>query len=311
VFNCYIQGDMHDKSPKTVFMTVHDMGTNHRSMINFVNTPSMADVKAKSIFMHICVPGQEEHAQDWLAMHPTRTYPTLAEIGNALAALLDHMGFKSCVAIGEGAGAQIVCRFAMAHPNKVNGLCLVHCTATSAGVIEYFKDKYINMKLDAGKMDSTAWTYLLNHKFGSEQADEKSEYVKQYMEEMTKVLNPLNLSLYLQSFMKRTDLSTTLATELPTMDVLLVVGSKASYVHTVYTMHQSMNRERTTLLVVDGVGDVMSEAPDKLTRGLILFCKGCGVLSGVGMPGMMFQRTLSSSMEDADKPRKLSMTMSK
>ena len=44
------------------------------------------------------------------------------------------------------------------------------------------------------------------------------------------------------------------------MDVLLVVGSKASYVHTVYTMHQSMNRERTTLLVVDGVGDVVSEA---------------------------------------------------
>ena len=44
------------------------------------------------------------------------------------------------------------------------------------------------------------------------------------------------------------------------MDVLLVVGSKASYVHTVYTMHQSMNRERTTLLVVDGVGDVVSES---------------------------------------------------
>jgi hypothetical protein len=59
--------------------------------------------------------------------------------------------------------------------------------------------------------------------------------------------------------------------------------------------------------VCDGVGDVMSEAPDKLTRGLILFCKGIGVLSGVPMPGVGMQRTLSTSMEEADRPRKQSL----
>jgi hypothetical protein len=39
-------------------------------------------------------------------------------------------------------------------------------------------------------------------------------------------------------------------------------------------------------------------------------CKGCGVLSGVAIPGMERQRTLSSSMEEADRPRRLSTTQS-
>ncbi len=63
------------------------------------------------------------------------------DIGAALHAILEQLGFKSCVCIGEGAGANIVCRFAMAHPHLVNGLCLVHCTSTTTGVMEYIKDK--------------------------------------------------------------------------------------------------------------------------------------------------------------------------
>lgn len=37
-------------------------------------------------------------------------------------------------------------------------------------------------------------------------------------------------------------------------------GSKASHLHTVYTTHKSMNKKKTTLLVVDNVADVMVEA---------------------------------------------------
>jgi len=77
----------------------------------------------------------------------------------------------------------------------------------------------------------------------------------------------------------------------------------------VYNTHKLMNKKKTTLLVVDGVSDVMAEgnnsalvdgivkytlaAPDNLARSLILLCKGCGVLSGVSIPGMERQRTLS------------------
>ncbi|CAK5080319.1 unnamed protein product [Meloidogyne enterolobii] len=67
-------------------------------------------------------------------------------------------------------------------------------------------------------------------------------------------------------------------------------------------MHKGMNKKKTTLLVVDGVCDILQEAPSNLARSLILLCKGCGVLSGVPIPGMERQRTLSSSMEEADRP---------
>lgn len=45
------------------------------------------------------------------------------------------------IGLGEGAGANILIRFGMAHPQRCLGLILVHCTATSAGVMEYFRDK--------------------------------------------------------------------------------------------------------------------------------------------------------------------------
>ena len=44
------------------------------------------------------------------------------------------------------------------------------------------------------------------------------------------------------------------------VDTLLVAGSKASYVHTVHTMHQNMNKEKTQLLKIEKVGDVIAEA---------------------------------------------------
>jgi len=44
------------------------------------------------------------------------------------------------------------------------------------------------------------------------------------------------------------------------MDALLVTGAKATHLQTVYTTHKSMNKKKTTLLVVDNVSDVMAEA---------------------------------------------------
>lgn len=295
----YIQGDINDRNGKTFIMTVHDVGTNYKSFVRFCNHPSMADVKAKSIIVHVCIPGQEDNAPDY-----TNDFPTLSQLGEDLVCLMDKLDIKTCIALGEGAGANIICRFAMSSPNRLMGICLIHCTATTAGLIEYCKDKLINMRLESGVMSQGAWDYLALHKFGSSDKKEK----QQYIEELKCYLNPKNLSKYLYSFCKRSDISSQLGTKLQNMDVLLVTGARASHLHTVYTTHKSMNRRKTTLLVVDNVADVLAEAPDKLARSLILLCKGCGVLSGVPVPGMERQRTLSSSMEEADRPRRLSMT---
>ncbi|KAH7704647.1 Ndr [Aphelenchoides avenae] len=57
------------------------------------------------------------------------------------------------------------------------------------------------------------------------------------------------------------------------MDVLLVNGSMAPYIGTVYVTYKNMNQEKTTLLVVDNVTDVMDEAPGRLARSLIVLCR--------------------------------------
>ncbi|KHN79830.1 Uncharacterized protein Tcan_07585 [Toxocara canis] len=295
----YVQGNLEDRNGKTTFLTVHDVGTNYKTFVRFCNHPSMADVKAKSIFMHVCVPGQEDNAPDFVG-----EFPTLAQLGEDLVCVLDKLDIKTCVAFGEGAGANIVCRFAMSSPNRIMGICLVHCTSTTAGIVEYCKDKLINMRLESGVMSQGAWDYLAMHKFGSSDKKEKQAYI----EELKSCLNPKNLSKYLFSFCKRSDLSAIIGSKLDNMDALLVTGARASHLHTVYRTHKSLNKKKTTLLVVDNVSDVMAEAPEKLARSLILWCKGCGVLSGVPVPGMERQRTLSSSMEEADRPRRLSMT---
>uniref|UniRef100_A0AC35FIQ9 Uncharacterized protein n=2 Tax=Panagrolaimus sp. PS1159 TaxID=55785 RepID=A0AC35FIQ9_9BILA len=276
-YNVYVQGNLEDRHGKTVIITVHDVGTNHKSFIRFVNHPSMADVKQKAVFLHVCIPGQEDHAPDF-----TGDFPTLAQIGEDLVCALDKFDIRTCIAFGEGAGANIICRFALASPNRIMGIILVHCTSTTAGIIEYCREKVINLQIETGVMTSGAWDYLAAHKFASSDKKEREAYLA----ELKNTLNAKNLS---------------------NMDALLVTGAKAPHIHTVYTTHKSMNKKKTTLLVVDNVSDVMAEAPDNLARSFILLCKGCGVLSGVAIPGMERQRTLSSSMEEADRPRRFSI----
>ncbi|CAJ0583646.1 unnamed protein product, partial [Mesorhabditis spiculigera] len=298
VLNVYVQGNLEERNGKTIILTVHDVGTNHKSFIRFVNHPSMSDVKAKAIFLHVCIPGQEDHSAEYIG-----DFPTLAQIGEDLAAILDKIEVQSCIAFGEGAGANIVSRFAMEYPNRIMAIILVHCTSTTAGILEYCKDKIMNVRLESGVMSDGAWDVLAAHKFGSNERDKQ-----EYIDSLKSTLNVKNLSKYLLAFSKRTDISSLLGTKLDTVDALLVSGGKASHLQSVYTTHKNMNRKKTTLLVVDNVCDVMSEAPDNLARSLILLCKGCGMLSGVAIPGMERQRTLSSSMEEADRPRRLSVT---
>lgn len=94
-------------------------------------------------------------------------FPTLAQIGEDLSAVLDKVDARSCIAFGEGAGANIICRFALSNPNRISGIILVHCTSTTVGVLEYIKDKFTNICLENDVMSQGAWDYLTAHKFGS------------------------------------------------------------------------------------------------------------------------------------------------
>jgi pimeloyl-ACP methyl ester carboxylesterase len=292
----YIQGDLDSKQGKTVFVTVHDLGTNHKGWFPFVMHSSMTEVRLRSIFIHVCLPGQEDNAESLPAEY---VFPTFQKIGEDIESILDQLSIKTCIGMGDGAGANIVTRFALKAPNRVMGIILCHCTSTTAGVLEYINNKMIGRKLSTTGMHQGIYDYLAEHKFGSQ--DKKSEPVQRYVTHLKDTINPQNLAKFFNAFLKRTDITSLLPESLK-VEALLVVGSKASNLQTVQAMHSTMNKSVSSLLIVENVGDVVTETPNRLARALILFCKGCGVLSGVRIPGMEMQRTLSLSMEEADQP---------
>ncbi|KAK4002479.1 hypothetical protein OUZ56_004303 [Daphnia magna] len=357
----HIQGSLQHVNSKPVFLTVHDMGSNHDEFIKFVDHPSMLDVKERSIFVHVDLPGQEDHAAD---LPEDFQFPDMRTIGHGLVDILDALSITYVIGLGEGAGANILARFGMDYPERSLGLILIHCTSTVAGVMEYFRDKLINWKLAHVGMNPTAEQYLVFHKFGRslndrlfneiiclicrsfffsclrvvnatwgdvsmdyerrhyalqsleeqlEQSENKEKVITEYQHKLRSTINPKNLRRYVETFLNRTDLSEVLESQLKT-DVMLVAGSLASHLHTVRTMANHMNKTKSTLVLIDGVGDVLMEAPEKFAHNLVLYVQGLGKLSSLSVTGSWSSRSRttsqSSDAQDLEAGRRRSRAMS-
>lgn len=64
-------------------------------------------------------------------------YPTMDELAAQLLFVLSHFGLKSIIGFGVGAGANILARFALNHSDKVGALCLINCSSTTSGWMEW------------------------------------------------------------------------------------------------------------------------------------------------------------------------------
>merc|ERR1719397_2183885 len=56
----------------------------------------------------------------------------MAELGLQLVTVLDHLRVDRVVGLGDGAGANIITRFAMNHPGRVHGVLTINNTATTS-----------------------------------------------------------------------------------------------------------------------------------------------------------------------------------
>merc|ERR1711962_144728 len=116
--NVYIAGDLElthrkdDKDSVCVFLTVHNAGANHNEWLRFANHPAMAAIKEHAVF-----------------------------IGEDLVNILDTLRVKCVIGLGNGAGANIMMRFAMMHVTRCMGVVLVHPTSANATMMETFKEK--------------------------------------------------------------------------------------------------------------------------------------------------------------------------
>jgi len=312
--NVFVQGEPSKAADKACFLTIHDMGSNYQNMVDFVNHPVMKETKERSIFIHVGIPGQEDNAQD---LPNDFIFPKMQQVAEDLITILDQLNIKLVIGLGEGAGANILARFGMKYPERCMGLILLHCTSTTAGVMEHFKDKILNWKLSNVGMNPTAEQYLIFHKFGHvigqqlDTAENKERLIKEYQDRLHSKINPKNLKKYVESFLKRTDICAKLEQQLK-VETLLVTGAKASHIHTVHTMHQYCNKTKTSLIKFDDVGDVLTECPERFMQSLTLFCKGLGVLTTLPLQGAPAplpvdeegrpRRQRTMSMEEYDTP---------
>lgn len=68
-------------------------------------------------------------------------YPSLKTLGEDLVTVLDFLHVKYIIGLGEGAGANVLARFGLAHPARCLGLILINCTGSAASVLQSFKTK--------------------------------------------------------------------------------------------------------------------------------------------------------------------------
>ncbi|XP_039231004.1 exocyst complex component 4 isoform X5 [Drosophila yakuba] len=303
-----VQGDLSQQEKRAVFITVHDLGCNHNSFQEFVSSPCMTEIKERSCFIHVDVPGHADHAE---ALADGFPFPTLQSLGEDLVTVLDYLHVKYVIGLGEGAGANVLARFGLAHPSRVLGLILINATGSAASVLQSFKNKFISWKSD--EVAQSAESFLMYHKFGHQIVGEnpdKEKIVAEYQKRLHRSLNSKNIGLYVKAFMNRKDLTLKGCK----VDVILITGMLSPYASMVEKLHRDVEKERVTILKIERAGDVLADAPGKVAQSILLFCKGQGLLTSVVMPGVdrgrAFSTASSGSFEGANGSRRLSRGIS-
>ncbi|XP_050557316.1 uncharacterized protein ZK1073.1 isoform X13 [Spodoptera frugiperda] len=305
----HVQGDLSQQDKRCVFLTVHDLGTNHSTMVDFVNSPAMSEIKERSCFIHVDVPGHEENSPD---LPDSYQFPSLQTLGEDLITVLDFLHVRYAVGLGEGAGANVLARCGLAHPRRLLGLILVNCTASTSSVADAFRSRFSRWR--GADISQSEEDFLIYHKFGhqissdSMEAGERERTLAEYRSRLRGNLNTHNIKQYVRAFINRKDLI--LRGCQP--DILLITGMLSPYSTVIEKMYKELDKERVTILKVDRAGDVLAETPAKVAQSLLLFCQGQGLLTSLPPPGVERRMSRAMSMEEYDKPniRRLSLTPS-
>ncbi|XP_047020041.1 uncharacterized protein ZK1073.1 isoform X11 [Helicoverpa zea] len=314
------KGDLSQQDKRCVFLTVHDLGTNHSTMVDFVNSPAMSEIKERSCFIHVDVPGHEEGSPD---LPDSYQFPSLQTLGEDLITVLDFLHVRYAVGLGEGAGANVLARCGLAHPRRLLGLILVNCTASTSSVADAFRSRFSRWR--GADISQSEEDFLIYHKFGhvsfepeqldysyqqissdSCEAGERDRMLTEYRSRLRGNLNTHNIKQYVRAFINRKDL--VLRGCQP--DILLITGMLSPYSTVIEKMYKELDKERVTILKVDRAGDVLAETPAKIAQSLLLFCQGQGLLTSLPPPGVERRMSRAMSMEEYDKPniRRLSLT---
>ena len=97
-------------------------------------------------------------------------FPTVQQMGEqVISTVLDQLDFTSrncIIGIGEGAGSNILVRFALGHTSRVLGLILIHLVTAGVGMLEKLKDTFISGKRRPSEAFQSPDQVIAMHRLG-------------------------------------------------------------------------------------------------------------------------------------------------
>ncbi|KAM4649901.1 protein NDRG3 [Amazona ochrocephala] len=283
------------KGNRPVILTYHDIGLNHKSCFNaFFNFEDMQEITQHFAVCHVDAPGQQEGAPPFPSGYQ---YPSMDELAEMLPAVMTHLNLKSFIGIGLGAGAYILSRCALSHPDLVEGLILINVDPCAKGWIDWAASKF------------SGWTtnivdIVLAHHFGHEELQANLDLIQTYRLHIAQDINQDNLQLFLTSYNSRRDLEI----ERPVLGMnentaktlkcpaLLVVGDSSPAVDAVVECNSRLDPTKTTFLKMADCGGLPQVVqPGKLTEAFKYFVQGMGYMPAASMTRLIRSRTHSSS----------------
>ncbi|XP_035449603.1 protein NDRG3 [Spodoptera frugiperda] len=261
-----------DRSKRAI-ITYHDLGLNYaanfQAFFNFIDMRAILD---KFCIYHVTAPGQEEGAP---TLPEDYTYPSMDALASQIDFILGHFGIRSFIGFGVGAGANILARYAVVSPQKVDALVLINCTSTQAGWTEWLYQKINTRQLRSSGMTQGALDYLMWHHFGRSTDDRNHDLAQVYKESFSHV-NPINLAMFIDSYLRRTDLSISRETHTIKVPVLNVTGALSPHVDDTVTFNGRLDPSKTSWLSISDCGMVLEEQPSKIAEAFRLFLQGEG-----------------------------------
>ncbi|XP_014221075.1 protein NDRG3 isoform X2 [Trichogramma pretiosum] len=267
---------------KPAIITYHDLGLNYISSFQaFFNYIDMRVLLENFCVYHVNAPGQEEGAPSFSDDY---VYPTMDELAEQLLFVMGHFRLRNAIGFGVGVGANVLARFALAHPDKVNALCLINCVSTQAGWIEWGYQKLNCRHLRSQGMTQGVLDYLMWHHFGRDTDERNHDLVQVYKNYFERRVNPTNLALFIDSYVRRTDLN--IVRELdPTrkkdnttlsVPVMNITGSLSPHVEDTVTLNGRLDPTNSSWMKISDCGMVLEEQPGKVSEAFRLFLQGEG-----------------------------------
>ncbi|XP_034980775.1 protein NDRG1 [Zootoca vivipara] len=277
---------------RPAILTYHDIGLNHKTCFNpLFNFEDMQEITQHFAVCHVDAPGQQDGAA---AFPPGYMYPSMDQLAEMLPGILKQFGLKSVIGMGTGAGAYILTRFALNHPDMVEGLVLINVNPCAEGWMDWAATKI------------SGWAHALpdmviSHLFSKEEVQNHQDLMHTYRQHIINDMNQNNLHLFVNSYNSRRDLdierpmpgTTVVTLQCPS---LLVVGDSSPAVDAVVDCNAKLDPTKTTLLKMADCGGLPQVSqPAKLAEAFKYFIQGMGYMPSASMTRLMRSRTASGS----------------